>query len=159
MTLPTSHNFATQQQFDGTDWEILCELHFDGRISYAELGRRVNLSPPAVKERILKLEEMGIIKGYRAEIDFGSIGLPITAYVQITVDGHRCPKIVELAETTPEIVEYHRLTGVNCFMLKVVVPSMADIERIHDILNPYGQLTTSIVLSTTETHQPFKGEA
>ena len=141
--------------FDSTDWEILRALYFDGRISYAELGRRVNLSPPAVKERVLKLEDAGIIKGYRADIDLPSIGLGITAFIQITVPGHRCPKIVDLAEDMPEVVEYHRLTGVNCFILKVVVQSMAEIERIHDVLNPYGQLTTSVVLSSTETHQPF----
>ena len=158
MTIQFGPNSTTPDILDNTDWAILRELHFDGRISYAELGRRVNLSPPAVKERILKLEEIGIIKGYRAEIDFPAIGLPITAYIQITVAGHRCPKIVELAENMPEVVEYHRLTGVNCFMLKVVVPSMADIERIHDILNPYGQLTTSVVLSTTDTHQPFRDQ-
>jgi Lrp/AsnC family leucine-responsive transcriptional regulator len=158
MTIPFNSEFTTHHSLDRTDWDILRELHFDGRVSFAELGRRVNLSPPAVKERILKLEDSGIINGYRAEVNFPAIGLPITAFIQITVDGNRCPKIVELAEEMVEVVEYHRLTGVNCFMLKVVVPSMADIERIHDILNPYGQLTTAVVLTSTETHQPFKVE-
>jgi Lrp/AsnC family leucine-responsive transcriptional regulator len=137
---------------DAVDWKILKELQKDARISYAELGRRINLTTPAVIERIRKLEDSKIITGYRAEIDTAKIGLPITAFIRMSISGVDYSHIIEVAENSNEVLECHRGTGGDSFILKVAVSDVEHLQMLIDKLTPYGITTTSIVLSS-----PVKG--
>ena len=133
---------------DVIDRKILYELQVDARISYAELGRRVGLTTPAVIERVRKLEDAGVITGYRVEIDTAKIGLPITAFVRMSIVGVDYGRIIEVAQNSNEVLECHRGTGGDSFIMKVAVASVEHLQEIIDKLTPYGITTTAIVLSS-----------
>lgn len=133
---------------DELDWKIIKELQENARTSFAELGRRVNLTTPAVIERIRKLEDAQIITGYRAEIDTAKIGLPITAFIRMSISGIDYSKIIRVAEKSKEVLECHRGTGGDSFILKVAVSDVGHLQNLIDRLTPYGITTTSIVLSS-----------
>lgn len=133
---------------DVIDWKILKELQKNARISYAELGRRINLTTPAVIERIRKLEDAKIIIGYRAEIDTAKVGLPITAFIRMSISGVDYSKIIKVAEKSTEVLECHRGTGGDSFILKVAVADVEHLQNLIDRLVPFGITTTSIVLSS-----------
>ena len=133
---------------DEIDRKILHELQADARTSYAELGRRVGLTTPAVIERVRKLEDAGIITAYRAEIDTSKIGLPITAFVRMSIAGVDYSHIIEVAERSKEVLECHRGTGGDSFIMKIAVSSVEHLQEMIDRLTPYGITTTTIVLSS-----------
>ncbi len=133
---------------DGIDKNILRVLQADARTSYAELGRRVGLTTPAVIERVRKLEDAGIITGYRAEIDTSKVGLPITAFVRMSITGVDYSHIIEVAQDSNEVLECHRGTGGDSFIMKVAVASVEHLQEVIDRLTPYGITTTTIVLSS-----------
>ncbi|HEY0656823.1 MAG TPA: Lrp/AsnC family transcriptional regulator [Pyrinomonadaceae bacterium] len=133
---------------DEIDWRILKELQINARISFAELGRRVGLTTPAVIERIRKLEDAKIIAGYRAEIDTAKVGLPITAFIRMSISGVDYSRIIEVAEKSKEVLECHRGTGGDSFIIKVAVADVEHLQNLIDRLTPYGITTTSIVLSS-----------
>ena len=133
---------------DEIDRKLLNELQLDARISYAELGRRVGLTTPAVIERVRKLEDAHIITGYRAEIDPAKAGLPITAFIRMSITGVDYSHIIEVAEESNEVLECHRGTGGDSFIMKVAVSSVEHLQEVIDRLTPYGITTTTIVLSS-----------
>ncbi|HTH37796.1 MAG TPA: Lrp/AsnC family transcriptional regulator [Pyrinomonadaceae bacterium] len=133
---------------DEIDRKILNELQLDARTSYAELGRRVGLTTPAVIERVRKLEDARIILGYRAEIDPGKAGLPITAFIRMSISGVDYSHIIEVAQESTEVLECHRGTGGDSFIMKVAVASVEHLQEVIDRLTPYGITTTTIVLSS-----------
>jgi Lrp/AsnC family leucine-responsive transcriptional regulator len=133
---------------DDIDRKVLLELQKDARVSFAELGRRVGLTTPAVIERVRKLEDSGVITGYRAEIDTAKVGLPIIAFVRMSITGVDYSHIIEVAEQSNEILECHRGTGGDSFIMKVAVSSVEHLQQIIDKLTPYGITTTAIVLSS-----------
>ncbi len=133
---------------DEIDWKILKELQINARISFAELGRRVGLTTPAVIERIRKLEDAQIITGYAAEIDTAKVGLPILAFIRMSISGVDYSRIIEVAEQSNEILECHRGTGGDSFIMKVAVADVGHLQMLIDKLTPYGITTTSIVLSS-----------
>ena len=133
---------------DEIDWKILKELQANARITFAELGRRIGLTTPAVIERIRKLEDARIITGYRAEIDTAKVGLPITAFIRMSISGVDYSHIIEVAEQSKEVLECHRGTGGDSFILKVAVADVEHLQSLIDRLTPYGITTTSIVLSS-----------
>jgi Lrp/AsnC family leucine-responsive transcriptional regulator len=137
---------------DHIDWKILKELQVDARTSYAELGRRVGLTTPAVIERVRKLEDGGVITGYRADIDAAKVGLPITAFIRMSITGVDYSHIIETVNAANEVLECHRGTGGDSFIMKVAVSDVAHLQTLIDKLTPYGITTTSIVLSS-----PVKG--
>jgi Lrp/AsnC family leucine-responsive transcriptional regulator len=134
-----------RQALDDIDRRIIGELVSDGRVSFAELGRRVNLSPPAVAERVQRLERSGVITGYRAEIDPRAVGYQLAAIVRVKPAPRQLSKIPELALAIPEISECHRITGEDCFFLKVHLRSIDDLSRLLDRFLFYGETTTSII--------------
>lgn len=133
---------------DTIDWKILKELQINARISFAELGRRVGLTTPAVIERIRKMEDARIITGYAAEIDTAKVGLSITAFIRMSISGVDYSHIVEVAKSSEEVLECHRGTGGDSFIMKVAVSSVEHLQNLIDKLTPYGITTTSIVLSS-----------
>jgi Lrp/AsnC family leucine-responsive transcriptional regulator len=138
---------------DLTDWKILKELQENARVTYAELGRKISLTTPAVIERVRKLEDARIITGYRAEIDTAKIGLPIVAFVRMSITGVDFSQIVKIALESTEVLECHRGTGGDSFIMKVAVASVEHLQNIIDRLTPYGITTTSIVLSSPVKHR------
>jgi Lrp/AsnC family leucine-responsive transcriptional regulator len=133
---------------DEIDWKILKELQINARLAYAELGRRVGLTTPAVIERIRKLEDAAIITGYRVEIDTAKVGLPITAFIRMSIAGVDFSHIIEVASESTEVLECHRGTGNDSFIMKVAVADVGHLQTLIDSLTPYGITTTSIVLSS-----------
>jgi Lrp/AsnC family leucine-responsive transcriptional regulator len=146
-------------ELDGTGWHILEELQRNGRMSFAELGRRVGLTLPAAAERVRKMEDAGIISGFRAEVNPAKIGLPIAAFIRISVVGDVFARIAKAVHDMPEVLECHRGTGADSFTLKVAVESVQHLERLIDKLTPFGTTSTSIVLSTLVKHRSFMRRA
>src|SRR5213593_5256825 len=120
-------NGVNLPRLDATDRKIIGELTSDGRVSFAELGRRVSLSSPAVAERVQRLERAGVITGYRAEIDPRALGYQLTAIVRIKPAPGQLQRIPELALEVPEVSECHRITGEDCFFLKVHLRSIEEL--------------------------------
>ncbi len=143
--------FDYERALDATGWEILRALQADARISFSELGRRVGLSAPAVAERVRKLEEAGIIVGYHAQVCPEKIGYHLMAFIRLATTSEKCPIVSAFVARLPEVLECHRITGSDSFILKVIVASVAHLEALIDRLMPYGQLTTSVVLSSPVT--------
>lgn len=133
---------------DQIDRAILTELQADGRLRVAELARRIGLSGAATADRVRRLEEAGVITGYRAEIDPRAIGYPISAVVRIRPAVQQLHKIPPVARETPEVVECQRITGEDCFLLRVHARSIEHLEEILDRFVIFGQTTTSIVQSS-----------
>jgi Lrp/AsnC family transcriptional regulator, leucine-responsive regulatory protein len=139
---------ATAKLLDNIGWKILVELQQNARAPFAELGRRVGLSTPAVMERIRRMEEAGIINGYRAEVDYSKVGYNILAFLRINVVGDFMPRIMKVARDLPEVLECYRVTGADSFIMKVAVESVDELEKLIDRLTPYVATTTSVVLSS-----------
>ncbi len=133
---------------DGTSRRILDELQRDGRVSLAELGRRVGLSPPAVAERVSRLERDGVITGYHARIDPRALGLALGVVIRVRPAPREIAKVAELARATPEVVECHRITGEDCFFMKAHVRDVEHLEEVIDRFVVFGQTTTSIMQSS-----------
>lgn len=138
---------------DQIDRKIIGELVADGRTPLAELGRRVNLSPPAVSERVARLEEAGVITGYRAVIDARALGYQLTAIVRVRPAPGQLHRIPELALQIPEIGECHRITGEDCFYLKLHLRSIDELTSLLDRFLAFGETTTSIINASPIPHR------
>ena len=139
---------TNRKDIDGINRQLLAELQGNARLSLAELGRRVDLSPPAVAERLGRLEEDGVISGYRAELNPKALGYQLTAVIRIRPAPRELRKVAELAQKTPEVVECSRITGDDCFIFKLHLRDVEHMEEVIDRFVPYGQTTTSIVQSS-----------
>lgn len=140
-----------ERLLDDIGWHILQELQQNARISFAELGRRVGLSIPAVTERVHRMEDAGIITGYHADVAPEKVGYPITAFIRMSITGNVSAQIVDLVEGLTEVSECHRGTGGDSFIMKVRISSVSHLEELIEKLLPYGTTTTSIVLSSPVT--------
>ncbi|MEO3926121.1 Lrp/AsnC family transcriptional regulator [Micromonosporaceae bacterium B7E4] len=133
---------------DEMDWALLRELQADARLSFSELSRRVHLSPPAVAERVRRLEESGVVTGYHAHVDLARAGRNVVAMIRMSCYGARCILRDPEVPDWPEILEIHRITGDACSMLKVAAESIEAFEQVIDRLAPYGQPSSTMVLSS-----------
>ncbi|MFC7545733.1 Lrp/AsnC family transcriptional regulator [Plantactinospora sp. GCM10030261] len=133
---------------DPTNRRLLDELGADPRLSAAELARRVGMSAPAVRDRVARLEEAGVIRGYRLDVDPAALGLPVTAWVRVRPGPGQLTRIAELAGQLPQVSECHRVSGEDCFLLKVHVAEIEALEEVLDQFLLYGQTTSSFVVST-----------
>jgi len=136
---------------DDIDRALISSLQDDARSSYAELGRHVGLSAPAVAERMRRLEASGVITGYHASIDLKKAGYGIVVFVRLTSPPDLAPQLERLATETVEVLEFNRVTGTEGYVMKLAVTSIEHLERIVVKFLPYGQTTTSIVLSSPVT--------
>ena len=136
---------------DRTDWQLLDALQTDGRASYADLARVVSMSPSAVAERVRRLEETGVIAGYRATVDPVRVGLDVMAFVRLRYPTGNYRPFHAVLDSTPEIVEAHHVTGEDCFVLKVVARSMRHLEEVTGRIAGLGPVTTSVVYSSPLT--------
>ena len=143
------------RMLDEVNLRLLAELHDKPRQSMSELARRVGMSAPAVTERVQRLEAAGVIVGYRMEVDPAALGMPVTALVRIRPGPGQLSKIAQTARETPQVVECHRITGEDCFFLRVHAPSVGDLEEVIDRFLLFGQTTTSIVVATPVPLRPL----
>lgn len=146
---------------DPLNVEILALLEDNPRISVSELARRIGMSAPATRERVQRMEEADVIQGYTLEVDPAALGYPIAAFIRVRPMPGKLPKIAELAASLPQVVECHRITGEDCFILKVRLDSLDNLDVILDQFLAYGQTTTSLVQSTPvpPRHLPLPGRA
>jgi Lrp/AsnC family leucine-responsive transcriptional regulator len=145
---PDRSNVNDFSPLDPIDYKIIGELSTDGRVSFAELGRRVSLSSPAVTERVKRLEQTGVITGYRAEVDPRALGYQLTAIVRVKPAVRQLSKIAELAAQIPQIEECLRITGEDCFYIKLHLGTIEELPEVLDQFLLYGETTTSIVNAT-----------
>jgi Lrp/AsnC family transcriptional regulator, leucine-responsive regulatory protein len=134
-----------QNGLDEANLRLIDELQQDARLSFAELGRRVGLSSPAVAERLARLEEDGVITGYHAEVNPRALGLELGVVIRIRPAPRELHKVAELAQRTPEVVECHRITGEDCYFMKAYVRDVEHLEDVIDQFAIYGQTTSSIM--------------
>jgi Lrp/AsnC family leucine-responsive transcriptional regulator len=133
---------------DATNRKLLEELQADARLSLAELGRRVGMSSPAVAERLKRLEREGVISGYRAEVDPRKLGYGLGVAIRIRPAPRQLAQVAELARQTPEVVECHRVTGDDCFVMTAYVRDVEHLEAVIDEFAAYGQTTSSVMQSS-----------
>lgn len=139
---------------DGVNLRILAELLDSPRMPMAELARRIGMSAPAVTERVQRLERARVIAGYRLDIDPAAVGLPVTAFARIRPMPGSLPKIAELAAALPEVTECYRITGEDCFLIRLHAAAIDKLEATLDRFLAYGNTTTSVVVSTPVPTRP-----
>jgi Lrp/AsnC family transcriptional regulator, leucine-responsive regulatory protein len=135
--------------------KLLEELQGNARLSLAELGRRIGLSPSATAERLKQMEEVGILRAYTVQIDREALGLDVMAFVRMSCGGQNYHRLLDYVQTLEEVRECHHLTGGDDFLLKVTTTNMADLEALIEALLPYGNPVTSLVLSSPVEHRKF----
>jgi Lrp/AsnC family transcriptional regulator, leucine-responsive regulatory protein len=133
---------------DPRNLDLIRHLRADPRIAMSALARKVKMSAPAVKERVQRLEEAGVIRGYRLELDPAALGLPITAIIRIRPMPGQLAKIAKLVQSMPQVTECHRITGEDCFLVKIHLESLSGLDRLLDRFLAFGQTTTSILQSS-----------
>lgn len=141
------------ESLDPTDWAILTELQEDARLSLTQLGKRVNLSASATTERVRRLESIGVITGYRAEVDLTKVGYPVLAVVRLKYPGNKHEPLHRLLADRREILECLRTTGDDCYTLKVAAASMPHLEELVNELTDFGSTTTNLVYSQTQRYR------
>ncbi len=140
---------------DRTDYHIIEILQLDGRISMKDLGQKIGLTAPAVSERIKKLEDCGIIKGYKAIIEPSKLGMNISAFIDISLPSDKYNSFLSFARNTSEIIECHHVTGGDCMTIKVLVCNMLDLEVLIDEIKKMGSTRTSLILSSPIEAKPI----
>ncbi len=151
-----SHAIDSPPPLDETDWHLIEALQDDARQSFTALGYAVGLSRPAVAERVRRLEDLGVITGYRAVIDPARVGRGISAFVRLRTSGRSDTAAVSAILTElPEVLECFRGTGDDCFIIKIAVTSIAHLDAVLEQLRDYGSSTTSIILSALVTNRRF----
>lgn len=148
MTMPSD------PPLDPVNCRLIEELQADARLTLAELGRRVGLSAPAVAERIARLEECGVIRGYHADVDPRALGYTLGAIIRVRPAPRQIPTVARLAQDTPQVVECHRITGDDCFLLRVVVRDVQELEELIDRFAFHGPTTTSVMQTSPVPRRP-----
>lgn len=138
---------------DQIDVDILEVLQTSGRMSMVDLGKKVNMSQPAVKERVRKLEEKGVIQHYQASISAKNIGKGVTTFILFQTND--CSKFVTFCEQSPEVIDLYRISGQFNYLMKVVTTSMESLESFSNQCNQYGSSMTLIVLTTRFEQKPI----
>jgi len=146
---------ADLDQLDETNRLLLRELHADPRISMSALARKVAMSAPAVTERVQRLQRAGVITGFSMGVDPAALGLPVTAFVRVRPAAGQLTKIAELAGSLDHVSECHRITGEDCFLVKVHAATIPDLEATLDRFLMFGQTVSSIVVTTPVSPRPL----
>ena len=148
---------GTEQEklLDELGWKLLIALQENARLSFAELGRRVGLSTPAVAQRVRRMEDEGIIRAYRVDISPLNLGLPITAFIRMSIVGDVLTRLTARVRAMPEVIECYRGTGEDSFTLKIHAVSVEHLTEVIDQLTPFGTTSTSLVLSSIVDRKPL----
>ncbi|HFK1428858.1 Lrp/AsnC family transcriptional regulator [Bacillus paranthracis] len=133
---------------DKIDRKIIEFLQIDGRMTVLQLSKELNLSRPAINERIKKLQDSNVIQGFTTKISPEAIGKEIIVMIEVNNVKVECHKFEELIQDEYDIVECHRITGQSSYIMKAIVPNMKRVRELIDRLIPFAQLNTSVVLSS-----------
>ncbi len=139
-----------EKLLDSIGQNILRELKADARISYSQLGRVVGLSTPAVTERVRKLEEAGVIRGYHARIREKNMDSAVTAFIELSAAASQYDQVKKAADKLDQVMECHHVSGDAAFVLKICVATVSDLESVVAQFSPFGTTRTSIVLSSSK---------
>jgi Lrp/AsnC family leucine-responsive transcriptional regulator len=150
--------YDSQVELDDLDWKLVALLQEDGRMTFTELARRVSLSAPATTERVRRLEEQGVITGYRAVVSPQRLGLPIEAIVRVKVRSLDTPRFRERIVVLPQVRDADHVTGDDCWLLRVVCRSTGELEQFVEQAQRYGDTTTSLVFSSPVRNRPVTRE-
>jgi Lrp/AsnC family leucine-responsive transcriptional regulator len=147
-------------ELDAIAWKILENLQQNARISFAELGRKVGLSTPAVAERVHRLEEAGVVTGYHASVDMAKLGVPIHVLIRLTIPGGelQISRTVAAIKELPEISRSHRITGDESFVIEAHLVSVHHLEALIDRLSAFGATATSTVLSSPVERREYSAK-
>ena len=132
---------------DPRNLKLLAALLKNPRAPVSVLARRVGLSAPATRERLLRLEEAGVIRGWRVELDPAALGFPIAILIRVRPMPGQLAKIAKLAQSIPQVTECQRITGEDCFLIRAHLRALDELDGLLDRFLAYGQTTTSIVQS------------
>lgn len=143
-------------KLDKINWLILKEIQENSRAPLTEISKKVNLSSPSVAERIQKMEEGGIINGYSTSLNMEKLGYPLGVYISIKIRFGQVQHFTEYINTVPEIAECHKLTGHDCMLMKGYVKNPKHLEHLNERLAKYGELTTSLILSSIVERKIYK---
>ena len=138
---------------DSRDWQLLKLLQTNARATFAELGRSVKLTPPAVAERVRRMEDQGVIEGYTARVNLAAVGRGMRVFLRVQVLTKEYPKFLRTVQAIRAVEECHHITGGESFLLKAAVRDVAELEQLIEKLSVFGQTVTSIVLSTSLSHR------
>src|SRR3954468_13696381 len=133
---------------DDVDRRLIQALDRNARTSTADLARLVGLSPQSTSDRLKRLEDVGVVAGFTVNLDPTALGLGIGAYIRIRPAMGELRRVEQLVAEIPEVIECDRITGDDCFIARVVVSRVAELERVIDQLLPYAQTNTSIIQSS-----------
>lgn len=133
---------------DKIDEQILVILAANSRTSFRDVAKRVGLSPPSTIERIAKMQDAGIIRGFTITVDRVAMGRPVEAFVRTSTDAGRGPELLAAITASPEVEECHKVTGNDSYVLKVSAPSVAALDAMIDRIAKVGVVNTSLILST-----------
>lgn len=136
---------------DKTSWRLLHELQADARLSFSALARRIGMSTPAVAERVRRLEESGAIVGYQATVDRARLGRPLGAFLRLTTSATSYQRVIALCGSLDAVIECHHITGEDCFLIRLAVTSVAELEDVIARFRRFGTAHTSVVLSSPVT--------
>ena len=147
--------------FDDVDRKILAHLQSHGRVTMKDLGALVGLSGPAAAERVRRLEERGVIRGYRADVRPERVGRSVIAFINVAIPYGQHVEFERQLTELDDVVECHRITGDDCYLLRVAVPDVGRLQRLIDQISVIGKTRTSLVLSTPIRSKPVlpPGEA
>jgi Lrp/AsnC family transcriptional regulator, leucine-responsive regulatory protein len=154
----THRTLPNEVELDTVSWRLLEQLQHNARISFAELGRKVGLSTPAVAERVHRLEDAGIITGYHATLNVGKLGSAIRVLVRLTIPGGdlQISRTVTALKELTEIARCHRITGDESFVLEANVVSIRHLEALIDRLSNFGATSTSTILSSPVERREYQ---
>lgn len=140
-------NNSTESTIDMVDKQILSVLNENARMSFAELGRKINLSPSTVRERVQKMEDLGVIQKYQLKVNYKKLGLDLEAFILLKVFPGRLKHVLEEISGFDEIAEAHRITGSQNLHLKVLIKDQISLQKLLDQLMEYGDTNTFLILS------------
>ena len=144
---------------DSLNWKILEALQHNARMSFSEIGRKIGLTSPAVAERVKKMEDKGIIKGYKVQVSYNKTGHQLKAIITLKVFMGRLKPFLEKVGEFREVINCYRITGNENIILEVVLYDQAHLEVFIDKLITYGETRTHIVLSNVVEQAPIKPRA
>jgi Lrp/AsnC family transcriptional regulator, leucine-responsive regulatory protein len=148
-----------ERLLDKAGWDILLALQDNARVSWSALGRRVGLSAPAVAERVRRMEDAGLLTGYRATVDLEKLGFPVSAIIRVSAPEEKCPPLKGLVKSLPEVLACHHVTGSDAYVLTVAATSVKHLESLIERLGRYGTPTTSVILSSPVAARPIEPRA
>ncbi|MCL6272666.1 Lrp/AsnC family transcriptional regulator [Muricauda sp. 2012CJ35-5] len=143
-------------KIDELNWQILARLQENARDTFANIGRAIGLTPPAVAERVKKMEDLGIIQGYDTKVSYTMAGHQLKAIIMLRAFVGKLKPFLNKVDSFQEIVNCYRITGNENIIMEVVLKDQSHLEKFIDQLIVYGECRTHIVLSDVISNAPIK---